>query len=182
MTTAKLSRLQRSILELAYVNRVAEGRHSESSGADLYFYELMVACFGFPTPPRRYGETDRRRVPGSQRFSRRQIGAARYDAAQASVSRAVRRLEDRGLVVRLCGAVSHWSGLSLSPAGLAVAVGLAHNCAETQPLPGDPRTTSVAVGSDADPRTTQPAEESDRFADESVRSWVNCPETQPLLP
>jgi DNA-binding MarR family transcriptional regulator len=64
--------------------------------------------------------------PGSHRFDLEEIGAGRYDAAQASVSRAARRLEARGLVERYVGAVSRWAGLRLTVAGFEAAPVLDH--------------------------------------------------------
>jgi hypothetical protein len=68
-----------------------------------------------------YGNEDLRSRPGSHRFDREAIGRARYDAAQASLSRAVRRLEARGLVERYEGAVSRWAGVRLADGALEAA-------------------------------------------------------------
>jgi hypothetical protein len=64
--------------------------------------------------------------PGSHRFDREQIGRDRYGAAHASVSRAVRRLEARGLVERYAGTVIRWAGLRLTDAGFEAAPVLDH--------------------------------------------------------
>src|SRR5690242_6187646 len=47
----RLSDLQRSILRLAYRNRVAEGRTGDEwKGADVYYVEVLVDHFKFPAP------------------------------------------------------------------------------------------------------------------------------------
>jgi hypothetical protein len=55
-----------------------------------------------------------------KKFEMADIGRERYNAAQAAVSRAMARLEQRGLVTRVCGGYSHWAGINLTPAGVAV--------------------------------------------------------------
>jgi hypothetical protein len=64
--------------------------------------------------------------PGSNHFDREEIGRSRYDTAHASLSRAVRRLEARGLATRYTGAGSRWSGLRLTDAGFEAAPVLEH--------------------------------------------------------
>jgi hypothetical protein len=76
-----------------------------------------------------------RSSPGSQKFDRRDIGAQTYDAVLAAVSRSVRRLEDRGLVQRVSGALTHWSGLNLTEDGVRMANCLVgFNVKPTQPI------------------------------------------------
>jgi hypothetical protein len=58
---------------------------------DLYYAEVLAVYFGFPVTW--WPDRSLREVQGSHRFDREAIGCARYDAAQASLSRAVRRLE-----------------------------------------------------------------------------------------
>jgi hypothetical protein len=101
--TAKLSKLQRSILTLAYERRDRD--------RPLYYAEILAEVFDFPVS---YYADSLAENPGSQHFSRERIGAGRYDAAQASLSRAVRRLADRGLVEIVVAAYSRWTGLSLT--------------------------------------------------------------------
>jgi hypothetical protein len=109
--TRGLSQLQRQILRLAL-----------DKGADVTLWraELLAACFGFqPKPVRLYGSNDLTK-PG-QHFSPQQVGVARYRSAQVSLSRAVRRLEDRGLVAMWEGVYASRRGLQLTPAGVEAA-------------------------------------------------------------
>jgi hypothetical protein len=116
MDLAKLSRLQRWILYAAYDNRSGP---APASQPDLYYHEILAGYFRFPV--RWYGGEPLHSHPGSHHFDREEIGRARYDAAQASVSRAVRRLETRGLAERYAGAVSRWTGVRLTDAGFEAA-------------------------------------------------------------
>lgn len=50
-------------------------------------------------------------------FDPNAIGRARYNAAKASLSRALRRLEQRALVVVLQASISHWTGIAITDAG-----------------------------------------------------------------
>jgi hypothetical protein len=93
--------LQKRILTLAY-DRINE---------PLYYSEILEEVYAFP--PAVGGE----RNPGSIRFDRQAIGPARYNAAQAALSRAMSRLDKRGLILRLCGGHSRWSGCSITPRG-----------------------------------------------------------------
>ena len=104
--TEALSPLQQVILETAARNRSV----SDDRPTDVYAAEILVSYFGFPLtrsyhPARGYI---------GQHFSRTEIGARRYDAAQASLSRAMRRLETRGLIERVQGAYALWSGANLT--------------------------------------------------------------------
>lgn len=89
-----LSPLQRRILQLAHHNREA-GRSKRRSTADVYAAEIYAEVYGFPALP---GADPRN--PAHQTFSKEQIGAQEYHAAAASVSRALRRLAERGLLTR----------------------------------------------------------------------------------
>jgi hypothetical protein len=122
----KLSRLQKQILLLALENKLREGRafpEEEDGGADVYYAEILATVYGFPpTGPLRQGyDPAGRRLAGGWKFSPGEIGQARYNAAQAAVSRAMLRLHSRGLAVCVWGAISHWSGCSLTSAGLEAA-------------------------------------------------------------
>jgi hypothetical protein len=118
-----LGPLQGTILEFAYANREREHRgFNESRGADVYNSEILARVYGFPCESLwqiEDGEvTDQRRITG-KKFDVRTIGRARYNRAQAAISRAIRRLEDRRLVVHMCGKYARWSGCSLTPARVA---------------------------------------------------------------
>ena len=116
MDLGKLSRLQRWILYAAFDNRSVD---PAAPKVDLYNHEILAGYFGFPM--RWYDREPLHSHPGAHRFDREQIGRERYDAAQASVSRAVKRLEARGLVERYAGAASRWAGLRLTDAGFEAA-------------------------------------------------------------
>src|SRR5579859_4370384 len=94
MELAKLSRLQRWILFAAYANRSGDS----TADPDLYYHEILAGYFGFPV--RWNADKPLHSTTGSHHFDRQAIGRARYHAAQASIGRAVRRLEARGLVER----------------------------------------------------------------------------------
>jgi hypothetical protein len=102
---AKLSPLQWSILRMAYE------RHGRKP-VDLFYAEILVECFHFPA----VRDLDH---PGSQHFSRTQIGYRAYDSALSAASRSVR--EQRGLVDLYCGRYSRWSGLTLTDHGAVAA-------------------------------------------------------------
>lgn len=125
-----LSELQRTILRLAVDNR---GRHREAvlglreslgaavsvetCGADVYYAEVLAYYWGWEgTVPWR---ENRRR-----RFSKAQIGPMAYSSALASLSRAMLRLQKRGLVVGKQGRGSRWSGADLTDAGAELAAAL----------------------------------------------------------
>jgi hypothetical protein len=129
ISTRKLSKLQKQILALALENRVREGRAFESHhGADVFYSQILAEVYGFQTtwPLRRtHGEHAGQRICGQHLFDPATIGEGRYNAAQAAISRAMARLESRGLVRRLCGHISHWAGCDLTPAGHELAKRLA---------------------------------------------------------
>lgn len=115
-----LSELQETILCLAYTNYLAEERATKEGGADLYTYEVMLKVYQFtriPISPN-YIEP---RLGGSHRFDLNVIGKKRYQAAAAAISKAFRRLEERGFVGRYNGAIAHWVGIKLTEAGLQLA-------------------------------------------------------------
>jgi hypothetical protein len=116
LTVSGLSKLQRWLLDHAQQNRLAERRDAKSKGADLYFGEVLHGYYGFPYEFRGDVERNPRRdlQGGSQMFNPTVIGRSRYNAANAALSRACTRLEQRGLVVVLHGACSHWAGIRLS--------------------------------------------------------------------
>lgn len=114
ITVSKLSRLQRFILTAADRNRTSEARADASKGADLYYSEIMADWFGFEP-------TNDPRGQASQHFDLSTIGKKRYSAASASISRAVLRLQARGLVTCLRGSIARWSGVSLTPQGAKAA-------------------------------------------------------------
>jgi hypothetical protein len=116
----RLSGLQRTVLALALANRETEGRDTDTPGADVTYAEILVAFYRWePTSPLR--RSDGSRVYGGQKFPKAEIGARPYAAALAAVSRAVKRLDDRGLVAALVSTRAHWSGAKLTDQGVQVA-------------------------------------------------------------
>jgi hypothetical protein len=118
-----LSPLQRTILVLAYNNWEREGRTTQSEGCDCYYYEVLERVWRFEN---RWASVSRERMPTRWHFGLRQIPYPRYNAALASLSRAVRRLAQRGLVTRHRGksARGTWAGVKLTTTGLPVATRL----------------------------------------------------------
>jgi hypothetical protein len=80
--------------------------------------DIMAGFFKMqPKRALQYDKDGILRWPGGKYFDPQQIGAARYRAIQATISRACTRLEVRGLVVRLVGYYSHWSGVAITDKG-----------------------------------------------------------------
>jgi hypothetical protein len=121
-TGSGLPRLQRWFLTQALKNRMAEGRnHDDSRGADLYYGEVLAGFYEFPYEHPKNPEMDMRQfLRGHQVFKPDLIGRARYSSACAAVSRAVRRLQSRGLAVVLRGRIAHWAGINLTAQGQAL--------------------------------------------------------------
>jgi hypothetical protein len=109
-----LSQLQQAILALAYRKRrersakVAEtepGSHDHAvltqgvGSVDLYFPEILHELYGFEVRSVWWDPERGERPTWGQNFNRRAIGERRYHSAQAAISRAVSRLEARGMVV-----------------------------------------------------------------------------------
>lgn len=140
--TSKLSRLQKYILKAAIANAWnGNSVFSEWSGdVHLYKYEILEGYFHFEPPIRDAYDLERVRN-GEFRKARRwragdlnhdpdqQLGGwPQYQSAHASVSRAITRLENRGLLTR-CSDVStrRWTGLRLTKDGVTVAERLARS-------------------------------------------------------
>jgi hypothetical protein len=121
----KLSKLQKQILTLAFDNRLREGRDDTSNAADLFYSQILAEVYRFPTTQSlRYGGYDEhagQRICGTHIFELTVIGKARYNAAQAAISRAMMRLESRELITCIRGSISHWAGCNLTPAGVELA-------------------------------------------------------------
>jgi hypothetical protein len=121
----RLSSLQKRILAMAQTNHIQEHRTvQQTKGADLYYSEIMAVIYGFPSNKLWETEWGSGKLTGErnhsgQKFNRQAIGLARYNAAQAAISRALHRLEARGLVVCVRGAYNTWHGCSLTSTGLA---------------------------------------------------------------
>jgi len=70
---------------------------------EIYDWPLVENCFSV----------------AAHNFDRNEVGKREYDQAMVTVSRAVRRLQARGLVTRFKSRHA-WSGISLSLAGVEV--------------------------------------------------------------
>jgi hypothetical protein len=119
-----LSEQQKLILSLALKNRAAENKSKPSNGVDLYECEVLETNPLFARNTIGSLRDSNGKIQGGQHFYKSRIGIYEYNAACASVSRSFRRLEERGLVTRLEGAVSWWAGISLTEAGIAKATEL----------------------------------------------------------
>jgi hypothetical protein len=118
-----LSDLQKTILRLALANREAEG---DPCWYDVGYVEVLATHFGFePRWPLR--RRDGKRELFGHPFSKAAIGADRYDAAHATLARAVRRLEARGLAMGVLDVEFRQAGVNLTAEGVAVARELSAN-------------------------------------------------------
>ncbi len=107
----RLSKLQKFMLDKARENRANEGRTCDQhGGADLYTWEVLAGFYGFET---RQPKDGHRPLHGNVR--RTSHNAAHIRCAEAAISRAARRLEERGLIVR-CGGTSKSAGVRLTSA------------------------------------------------------------------
>ncbi len=118
-----LSDLQKKLLTMAY-----ERRHqSDKCDIDLFTHEALSELYDFEDwKAEWYMQTwqhqeGRGLARGGHHFDVQSIGKNRYSAAHAAVSRAFKRLEQRGLVTRYYGAYSQWTGIKLTDGGLHVA-------------------------------------------------------------
>lgn len=149
-----LSDLQRAILQLAARN--IESGELKPTETHLYTYEVMWSVYGFSEhgkdfhSPIHYSNDGReRRSPGRHHFDQQAIGEKRYQAAAAAISRAFRRLEERGLASRYNGAIAWWAGIKLTDEGLTVARAITVN---TKPESG----TDLTVTENADNGALRP--------------------------
>lgn len=106
-----MSELQRTILRLALAGKQLPDRNPERGGADVYYGQVLADYFGFEPVVKdlRYS---------GHKFDRKAIGVKRYAAAQAALSRAMVRLERRGLVRLFSGAIARWSGANITDEGI----------------------------------------------------------------
>jgi len=145
--TEQLSKLQQTILKIAIRNRPERLACPTGGGADVYCHEVMQAFFGLRPTGWRAGPG---RQPGSHRFSKQGVGAKRYASMQASLSRCLRRLEGKGLIERMMGASSHWSGGNLTQAGIELA----------EPLLSQPTQSPPPAINAGEQRYSQPSQRS----------------------
>lgn len=117
-----LSEQQRQVLTTALENRLIESRDYDSSGADLYEYEVLATIPVFSENIIwSLRDRDGSRTPGSNHFKQSAIDEKVCNRARASISRTFRRLEQRGLVERMEGRYSRWSGINLTSDGIVEA-------------------------------------------------------------
>jgi hypothetical protein len=124
-----LSELQRTILRLALRNRDGSGK--EDPGIHVVHPEVLSEFYGFTVNPTKLPSW-LRYTPVSPRsrcrmFSPREIGDPRYNAAHVAVSRAFRRLADRGLLALMQYVHGQGGGGNLTEAGETVAKQLSAN-------------------------------------------------------
>jgi hypothetical protein len=114
-----LSELQRYILAeagkrqtLGQLRKVPDNRFRDSR-FDLYVGEILHGYFGWkPHYPIRL-KSDERDI--GYHFSRREIGEATYRKTMTTLSRSIRRLEERGLVEYVKG--YSWTAVVITPTG-----------------------------------------------------------------
>src|SRR5262249_28372340 len=83
----------------------------------VYYTEVLMGYFGWKRSTPLPRNPDAYEGPGTQLFSRREIGEKTYGKVMATLSRACARLGDRGLVTCLYGKHSHWSGVQITDKG-----------------------------------------------------------------
>ena len=116
-----LSKLQMEILKFAAKRPMA------------HYAELLKSLFGWEPVRHAFTYKEDEFQPGSQRFSKKEIGEKRYCSNMASLSRACVRLERRGLVNILAATISHWSAVKITDAGRLM-VDPRASIPESQPL------------------------------------------------
>ena len=139
LTVTKLSSLQRFILKAAYQNRRYQKKLARASWPgvhdwrDLYNEEVAMLRFGVgsyagPQPKFDVFGNKLPAVPFNRRITRRRDEASKKlrDKFNASITRAMKRLEDRGLIERITQ--NHkdifYSGCNLTERGYKLAAGL----------------------------------------------------------
>lgn len=112
-----LSDLQKTILRLALANRDKD-LDDETHGADVYHWEILAEYFGWKE------FLDEYRLGSHSiyvRFPKEQIEESRYRGARVSLTRALDRLQTRGLLTRVTGMHFRWMGANLTPKGIEIA-------------------------------------------------------------
>lgn len=99
-----LSELQATILFMAQENVTREGERQPNHGADVYLREVLAQVYGLGG-----------RLEARADFGKRYTGDKPTRVARSAVSRAFRRLEERGLVCRMFG--RYWAGVNLTETG-----------------------------------------------------------------
>lgn len=102
MSAQPLSSVQLRILAAAQLGR----QRALESGVHAYRFELLHSVYGLPLA--------REGHPGKQAFDPKEIGRSRYICASVALSKAIRRLEKRGLIRIVKCDAHHWSGIALT--------------------------------------------------------------------
>jgi hypothetical protein len=137
MNAAKgLSKLQREILRLAINGKESPVKFVEIRGivtpipreVDVYYDQVLAAFYGWPVFSWLFGPTptplEKHLGPEhsmGHHFKPSEIGQKQYAAGHAACSRAMRRLEARGIVALFQGAYSQWRGAKLTDTGAEIA-------------------------------------------------------------
>jgi|SRR6516162_3184329 hypothetical protein len=118
LAISRLSKLQKFMLKAALCNIWNRASFRlppyESAFTDLYYFEVATLYFQVGSYVK-WALEKRMRIPARRPGGR----GNRYQSTYASISRAIRRLADRGLVELNAG--SNWSGINLTRQGRTVA-------------------------------------------------------------
>ena len=99
-----LSEIQKKLLILAY-----------SRGSYLYYPDALHEIYQWSKSYPNISKNNNNMIIGRQNFNRWTVGLAKYNSGRAALSKAVSRLERRGLVIRIR------YGLTLTEAGTKTA-------------------------------------------------------------
>jgi hypothetical protein len=112
-----LSELQKKILVASLECRGNE----RIKHVDAYYRELITACFGWEQTGYRLVNVELDSVfVGPKQFKKRDH--PNYNAVKVSLTRAVKRLETRGLLICYHGLSSNWAGVKLTQSGEEAAI------------------------------------------------------------
>ena len=87
----------------------------------LYTHDILQEYYGWTSHIGTWHKRDGTYTPGDQRFWPEEIGAQRYHATRVTLSRAIARLQQRGLVQALQGRSAHGSGVEITAEGRRLA-------------------------------------------------------------
>ena len=104
-----LSDLQKRILKLAYEKRLLG---QKTGPCDVCTTQVLLEIYDWPLIENCFSVA-------AHNFDRKEVGRREYDQAMVVVSRAMSRLQARGLVTRFKSRRA-WTGISLTPVGVEV--------------------------------------------------------------
>jgi len=87
----------------------------------LYTHDILQEYYGWTSHIGTWHKRDGTYTPGDQRFWPEEIGAQRYHATRVTLSRAIARLQQRGLVQALQDRSAHGSGVEITAEGRRLA-------------------------------------------------------------